>query len=39
MAWNRKYWDILNQIYWTPKKYMGLESISKEKCNYSPPNS
>ena len=30
MAWNQKYWDILNQIYWTPN-YMGLESIDEEK--------
>ena len=30
MAWNRKYWDILDQVYWTTK-YVGLKSISKEK--------
>ena len=30
MAWNRKYWDILNQIYWTTK-YVGLKSIGKEE--------
>ena len=30
MTWNRKYWDILDQLYWTPK-YLGLSSISKKK--------
>ena len=30
MAWNLKYWDILNQIYWIPN-YMGLESIGIEE--------
>ncbi len=29
MAWKRKYWDILNQIYWITK-YAGLKSIGKE---------
>ena len=30
MLWNRKYWDILEQLYWTPK-YLGLSSISQKK--------
>lgn len=30
MAWNEKYWDIHNQLYWTPR-YLGLKSISKKK--------
>ncbi len=29
MGWNSKYWDILNQLYWTPK-YLGLRSIKKD---------
>lgn len=28
MAWNSKYWDIVDQFYWTPK-YLGLHSINK----------
>ena len=25
-GWNRKYWDILDQLYWSPK-YVGLTSV------------
>lgn len=28
MNWTRKYWDTLEQLYWTPK-YLGLKSIPK----------
>jgi hypothetical protein len=28
MTWNLKYWDILDQLYWSPK-YIGLRSIQK----------
>lgn len=28
MGWNEKYWDTLDQLYWTPR-YLGLRSISK----------
>jgi hypothetical protein len=31
MAWNEKYWDIHDQLYWSPR-YLGLKSISKKKC-------
>lgn len=31
MTWNLKYWDILDQLYWSPK-YIGLRSIQKNKC-------
>ena len=27
--WSSKYWDIVRQLYWTPK-YLGLKSIKKE---------
>lgn len=30
MAWNEKYWDIISNLYWTPR-YLGLQSISREK--------
>ena len=30
MSWNRKYWDMLANIYWTPR-FMGLTSISRKK--------
>ena len=30
MSWNRKYWDMLANIYWT-LRYMGLKSIPEEK--------
>ena len=29
MSWNRTYWDMLTNIFWTPR-YMGLESIQKK---------
>jgi hypothetical protein len=29
MAWNSKYWDILNNLYWTPR-YLGLKSIPRD---------
>lgn len=29
MTWNSKYWDILDQLYWSPK-YLGLRSISQK---------
>ena len=28
MAWNTKYWDVVDQLYWSPK-YLGLRSINK----------
>ena len=28
MAWNAKYWDVVEQLYWAPK-YLGLRSINK----------
>lgn len=28
MAWNRKYWDIIDQLYWWPR-YLGLNSINQ----------
>jgi len=28
MGWNEKYWDTLDQLYWTPK-YLGFRSIPK----------
>lgn len=28
MAWNTKYWDILDQLYWSPR-YSGFRSISQ----------
>ena len=34
MSWNQKYWDILANIYWTPR-YVGLESIPRKKCTTS----
>lgn len=30
MTWNEKYWDIISNLYWSPK-YLGLKSISREK--------
>ena len=30
MTWNQKYWDALDQLYWTPK-YLGLSSIPQRK--------
>ena len=30
MAWNDKYWDIISNIYWTPR-YIGLQSIARDK--------
>jgi hypothetical protein len=30
MAWNGKYWDIMSNLYWTPR-YLGLQSISRNK--------
>lgn len=30
MAWNAKYWDILSNLYWTPR-YLGLKSISRDQ--------
>jgi hypothetical protein len=30
MAWNGKYWDIVSNLYWTPR-YLGLQSISRNK--------
>lgn len=30
MTWTNKYWDIINQLFWSPK-YMGLGSISQKK--------
>jgi hypothetical protein len=30
MAWNDKYWDIISNLYWTPR-YLGLKSIAKDK--------
>lgn len=30
MTWARKYWDIIDQIYWWPP-YIGLTSISQKK--------
>lgn len=30
MTWARKYWDIIDQIYWWPP-YIGLNSISQKK--------
>lgn len=29
MPWNKMYWDIHDQLYWTPE-YIGLKSIKKE---------
>lgn len=29
MAWNKKYWDIVDQFYWWPR-YLGLRSISQK---------
>jgi hypothetical protein len=29
--WNQKYWDILDQIYWTPGQ-AGFESIPAKRC-------
>ncbi|MDF1718697.1 MAG: hypothetical protein P1U75_18820 [Antarcticimicrobium sp.] len=29
MSWTNKYWDAVEQLYWTPK-YLGLKSISKK---------
>lgn len=31
--WTDKYWDILNQFYWSPK-YLGLSSIPKNKITF-----
>jgi hypothetical protein len=30
MGWNDKYWDIISNLYWTPR-YLGLKSISQDK--------
>jgi len=30
MAWNDKYWDIISNLYWTPR-YLGLQSIGRDK--------
>jgi hypothetical protein len=30
MGWNDKYWDIIRNLYWTPR-YLGLQSISRDK--------
>ena len=30
MAWNSKYWDIIENLYWTPR-YIGLKSIPRDK--------
>jgi hypothetical protein len=30
MAWNDKYWDIISNLYWTPR-YLGLKSITQDK--------
>jgi hypothetical protein len=30
MAWNDKYWDIISNLYWTPR-YLGLKSIGQDK--------
>lgn len=29
MSWNKRYWDIIEQIYWQPS-YSGMKSIPKE---------
>ena len=29
MGWNEKYWDTLDQLYWTPR-YLGFRSIPKD---------
>jgi len=29
MAWNNKYWDIMDQLYWSPQ-YLGIRSIPKK---------
>jgi hypothetical protein len=28
MSWNDKYWDIISNLYWTPR-YLGLKSIAR----------
>jgi hypothetical protein len=30
MGWNQKYWDLIDQLYWTPG-YMGLQSINRRE--------
>jgi len=30
MTWTKKYWDIVDQFYWTPN-YLGLKSIPREQ--------
>lgn len=30
MAWNNKYWDTLDQLYWTPD-YLGLRTLRPER--------
>ena len=30
MAWNDKYWDIISNLYWTPR-YLGLKSIPRDQ--------
>ena len=30
LAWNSKYWDIVSNLYWTPR-YLGLQSIGRDK--------
>jgi len=29
MSWNSKYWDAVDNLYWTPK-YLGIKSINKK---------
>lgn len=30
MVWQAKYWDVIEQLYWTPK-YLGLQAIPKSE--------
>jgi hypothetical protein len=30
MTWNKKYWDIIDNLYWTPR-FMGFKSINRKK--------
>jgi hypothetical protein len=30
MPWNDKYWDMLNNLYWTPR-YLGFKSIPRDR--------
>lgn len=34
MSWNQKYWDMLANIYWTPR-FLGLKSIPRKKWTIS----